>query len=570
MSDAGDKPPSLSGLPFRSTGESAVLAAAVLVGLLTGVLATVFRWLVHVLDESVGHLREWPEPVGTVAVVAAPALGGLLVGVLVYWVLRVRAGHGVPAVIKAVAADHPLDDWKMGAKAGTSIVTIGFGGSAGPEGPIVELGAVIGSYAQRWLRLPGTAVRTLMGCGAASGVAAVFNAPIGGVLFVVEVVMRDISARMLAPMLLSAVAASAVGQWWFGDAPAFPVPPVRVSGAELRAFPVFGVVCGLVSALFVRAVSAAGEVGALSRIPEWCRPAAGGLLVGMVAVWLPAADGEGYDTIAGLLADPAVLSAAVLLLAAKMFTTASTLGSGGTGGAFAPALVLGAAAGALSAGLVSAVAPAGITPEVAGILGMGGLIAGTFQAPLSGLMIALALAGRDGQMILPLMGVTVLASWVARRLAGASMYDLSLLREGLDIQALTSLNRLLARRPVSDLPPLVPVCLRSGQTLGEMIDLVGRCDQTVFPLLDGAGGCKGVVMLDDLRTVLRDQSADLVLVADDLARPADPVLKPNDSLAAAWDAFTRTPADEIVVLSDAGSPTGLVRRRDLVRMLRVN
>jgi len=584
MPDESPPPP-----PSVAVGDGTQLILAAAVGLITGAMVIAFRWSLHELIDVVENLGHAAGAVGVLVTLTAPAAGGLLVGWLVHRVLRVHAGHGVPAVIKAVAADKPLDDWRMGAKAGTSILTIGFGGSAGPEGPIVELGAVVGSYVHRRLHLPGETVRTLIGCGAAAGISGVFNAPIAGVVFVIEVVMRDFSVRTLAPLMLSATVAGSVCQWALGDQSAIPVPPHSIDGAERlhqSIAPVLGLMCGLVGAAYIRLTSAAGSAAARLAIPAWLKPAVGGLAVGAAASALPwfmppaheelSVSGEGYGTIAALLRSRESLVVLAILFVGRLASTALTLGSGATGGAFAPALVLGALTGAVAAASVELVSPdRGFNTAIVGLMGMAGLVAATFQAPLSGLLITFRLAGGDYDTLLPLMAVVVPASWLAGRLCGGSIYELNLLVEGIDLHTSRTLNRVLAGRPLEELLRREFVSVRSDQSLGEMIDAVSRTDQTVFPVVDPAGACVGMVLLDDLRAVLRESQAELVVVAGDVARPASPVLRRGESLAAAWNAFTHSAHDELIVVEDgtdgrAGPPVGLVRRRDLAKYFRVS
>jgi len=550
-------------------------------GAVTGLVAIAFRSSVAGLEHWIAGVAAPVSSPGSAALargllVLAPALGGLCVGLLVYRLIRVRAGHGVPAVITAAAADRPMNDWRMGVKAGSSVITIGSGGSVGPEGPIVELGAVIGSYAWKLFRLPGEWVRILMGCGAAAGIAAVFNVPLGGVIFVLDVVLRDYSLRSLAPLMVASMAASTVNR--YGGAPAVQLPAYVLRGDEMLCAPLLGLAAAIVSTLFIRANFLAADVFKRAPGPVWLRPALGGLCVGLLGLLAPRAMGEGYNVIRDMVSEGQAGTIVVLslmgLVIARILATACILGSGGTGGAFAPSLVIGAALGLAMAGASSTLLGLRVDPVAFALTGMAGLLAGVFNAPLSAIVIAFNLSRWNGQLLLPLMCAAVASAWLTQHLARASVYELGLLRDGVDLAASRSLQSILAGRGISGLVRRPIATIAHDATLGRMIDTVSHTNQTVFPVVSADAAVTGVLRMRALRSVLRESQLDESVIAADLMEPMCQTLCPTDSLATAWTLFAETDDDELLVIdphAHGDQPErapGIVRRSDVVGHVR--
>lgn len=558
------------------------LVVCAVIGAMTGLIAIGFRASVRVISNGflkcTTLLQNAHHPtLALIAQVAAPALGGLIVGLLVYKLVRVHAGHGVPAVIAAAAADTPMTDWRMGFKAATSVITIGSGGSAGPEGPIVELGAVVGSYAWRIFRLPGQWVRIMMGCGAAAGIAAIFNVPLGGVIFVLDVVLRDHSIRSLLPLMIASVAASTVNR--YAGTPAVELPACHLLGHELYCAPILGIAAGIASTLFVKANFWAADAFKRLQVAPWWRPAAGGFCVGLLGLLTLRVFGEGYDAIQQMVQEASNGTIVAIALAgivlARIAATAFTLGSGGTGGAFAPSLVIGTALGLSLVGGLTSIAPwLQLDPVAFALAGMAGLLSGVFQAPLSGLVIAFNLSHWNAQLLLPLMCVAVISAWLSQHLARASIYDLGLLRDGADLTASRNLQTILAGRGIREIVRTSAEVIADNATLGQIIDTVSRTNQTIFPVLDQRKRLLGVIRLSELRSILREGQMQEAVIATDLMHVPHVTLSMTDSLARAWETFLEIPDDEVLIIdasqttTDSGHIVGLIRRSDVVKYVR--
>ncbi|MBE0528431.1 MAG: chloride channel protein, partial [Thermoleophilia bacterium] len=334
---------------------------SLIIGLSTGVGAVLFRYLIKGV-EWVGYTwfpATFPG-VGKFYVMIIPAIGGLIVGPLIYFFAREAKGHGVPEVMEAVA----LRGGKIRpivaiVKSLASSISIGSGGSVGREGPIVQIGSAIGSTIGQKLNLSEDRIRILVACGAAGGIAATFNAPIAGVIFALEIILGEFGVRHFSNVVISAVAASVVGQAVFGNFAAFNIPVEYGINSlwEFAFYPILSVLAALWGVFFVRALYWSEDVfEKWKRIPEWVQPMVGGLALGGIALLYPLVTGVtwermpqifnvGYDVIESALASQLTLVIALTLLVLKLVATSLTLGSGGSGGVFAPSLFMGAMLG---------------------------------------------------------------------------------------------------------------------------------------------------------------------------------------------------------------------------------
>ena len=497
-----------------------------------------------------------------------PALGGLVVGPLIRFFAREARGHGIPEVMEAVALRGGVMRRRAAAvKITASAVTLGSGGSAGQEGPIVQIGAVLGSAIGQALRVPGRQLRTLVGCGAAAGLAATFNAPIAGAVFSAEVIVGDFALTQFSPIVISAVVATVLSRYFLGNYPSFVVPPWElVSPFELAAYGALGLLAGLVAVVFMRALYGAEDGFARLPLPDWLRPACGGLLVGGIACFVPRVIGVGYETVDDVLRGGFAASALALLLGAKLVATSVTIGSGGSGGVFAPSLYLGAMTGGLVGTAVHAWFPESTASSGAyALVGMGAVVAATSHSPISAILILFEITQRI-EIMPPLMTACVLASVVASRLQRESIYTLGLLRRGVDLAARQETNPLKVLF-VSDVMDRAPDVVQESAGFGALIDLIVRSDHTEFFVVNARSELLGTIYLAELRRVLMERDhLSRVVVAGDLVEADRPTVTPDDSLDFVMQMFDRENVDEIAVV-DAAEPRrllGSVRKRDVI------
>ncbi|MCK5352139.1 chloride channel protein, partial [bacterium] len=324
---------------------------AIVIGILGGYGAVLFRYAIkatqYIFYQNTDDILTFAHTLPFYLKIALPALGGLIVGPLVYFGAREAKGHGVPEVMEAVALrDGHIRPRVALVKIIASGITIGSGGSVGREGPIVQIGSSIGSTIGQLLKAPPLRQRTLVGCGAAAGIAATFNAPIAGALFAAEVILGEFGLSTFSPVVLSSVTATTISRYYFGDFPAFIIPTYKlVSLWEFFFYPVLGVIVGLVALLFIMAVYKCEDLFDALKMPEYLKPALGGLMLGCLLIVWPNVFGVGYGTINLSLKNQLPFMLLFILIFIKILATSITVGSGGSGGIFAPSLFIGAMTG---------------------------------------------------------------------------------------------------------------------------------------------------------------------------------------------------------------------------------
>jgi CIC family chloride channel protein len=436
----------LSALRRTNTG---LLVLAVATGAVAGGGAIVFRWLIktftlllsgHADYAAAGHAANPHLPwLGRWFVLLAPVVAGLVYGPLVQRFAREARGHGVPEVMYAVARrGGRIAPQVAGVKAIASALCIGGGGSVGREGPIVQIGSAFGSTVGTWLRVDEDRVRTLVACGAAGGIAATFNAPLAGVFFGMELILRQFTARAFGMVVLSAVTSSVIGRAAFGDTPFLRLPAFQVHSLwQYGLFALLGVVAGAVGVGFTKVLYRVEDLcdwaWARTGLPEWARPAVGGLLLGLVLLALPEMYGVGYPVLQHAVVSGYALVFLATLLVGKIVATSLTIGIGGSGGVFAPSLFIGAMLGAGFGESAHALIPgaAGSAGAYA-MVGMGAVFAGAARAPITAVVILFELTG-EYSVILPLMAAVVLATGVSHLLNEETVYTAKLRRRGVDI-----------------------------------------------------------------------------------------------------------------------------------------
>jgi chloride channel protein, CIC family len=423
---------------FQESRQPVVWLLAPLIGLATGLAAIGFRlaigvfqlpWLHDMSENVVQAARAQPWWV----IVLAPAAGGLLVGLMLRYVLTAKRTDAVPDVMEArVNAGRGLNLRQGLLSALASALSLGSGASAGREGPIVHLGATIAAAACSRLNLPNAARRTLLASGAAGAVAASFNAPIAGVLFAQEVILNHFSIRSFVPLVLSSVVATILSQAWFGNVAAFVVPSYSIASyLEVPAFVLLGIVAAAVAVIFQLTVLSTDWVARNINMPLVARPAVGGLLIGVIAIWFPEVLGVGYDTTDAALKDQLPILLMVTLIFAKTGATAIALGSRFGGGVFSPALYLGAMTGGAFGLIAASVFPEiGSSEGLYAILGMGAVTAAVLGAPISTTVMVFELTGGFA-LSLALMLTVAIANGISQAILGRSFFQAQLESRGI-------------------------------------------------------------------------------------------------------------------------------------------
>jgi CIC family chloride channel protein len=414
-----------------------------------------------------------------------------------------------------------------------SAVTIGAGGSAGSEGPVAVLGATAGSFLGRVFRFDASRVKVLVAAGAAAGISASFNAPLAGAFFALEEVLGSFAVGAFSPVVVASVVAAVVSRSVFGDHPAFPVP-VEYGYALRREvilfYPLLGVLAGLVSVVFIRTVFGVDGAVKRLRLPPVLLPVLGGAAVGLL-VWASGGILVGYGHLAVRLEVFGRMewTLLALLVAGKILATALTLGCGGSGGVFTPSLYVGAATGgAFGVGLAALFPELGLHPEAYALVGMGAVVAAATGAPITAILMVFEMTN-DYAIVLPLMLASVVSVVVARRWERDSLYSGWLRRRGEHLEHGADRD-VLARLCVADAFEPNPQVIGESATVDQLLEHLGRGEQTEFPVVDGELRLVGVITLAELGRVARDSPALApVLLAADLANPTESVA-PGDSL----------------------------------------
>ncbi len=541
---------------FRMSERTFMVVAGTIVGVLVGYGAIGFRWLMDALQRVAWH--DAPLTLELVRskpfwwVILVPAVGGLLVGPLVFFVAREAKGHGVPEVMEAVALRSGLIRMRVAiVKIIASAITIASGGSVGREGPMAQIGAGLGSMVGQVLAVNGRRLRTLVGCGVAAGIAATFNAPIAGAIFAVEIVLGDFAVTQFSPIVIASVVGTVVARSVIGDEPAFMVPHYTlVHPVEMVLYLLLGVLAAFVARLFIAVLYGAEDVVDRLPLPPLMLTPIGMGLVGAVGLWRPEVLGVGYQTIEAALHGQLLGPMLLLLLLVKILMTSLTISVGGSGGIFAPSLFLGAMTGGAFGVVVHHLFP-GVTapPGAYALVGMGAVVAAATHAPLTAILILFEMT-YDYQIIAPLMAACIIATLVATRLAPDNIYTRKLLRHGIDLAAGREVNILRALR-VRDVMDSEAITIAPAAHLGEIVDRLATSGKDYFYVVDGEMRLRGVVALPELRAALAEMEnlRDLVVAAD-LARTDVPVVTPDDDLDTVMRIFGGKNREELPVVED--------------------
>jgi CIC family chloride channel protein len=487
-----------------------------------------------------------------------PALGGLIVGPLIYFLAPEARGPGIPEVMEAVALKGGAIRRRVVAlKTLASAISIGSGGSVGREGPIVQIGAAVASWFGQLLKVPPRQLRTLVGCGSAAGIAATFNAPIAGALFAVEIVIGDFAVSQFSPIVISSVVATVVSRLFLGNHPAFLVPEYDlVSPFELVPYVGVGVAAGLVALAFIRSLIIAEDIFEAIPIPEYLRASLGGLCVGLIGLSLPQVFGVGYETINQALIGQLPATLLGLLLVAKLAATAITIGSGGSGGIFAPSLFLGATLGGLLGGVIHQMFPESTASSGAyALVTMGAVVAASTHAPITAIIMIFEMT-QTIEIIPPLMTACVISTLVTTFLYRDSIYTQKLRRRGVELKRDEDPN-VLKSLYVRDIVDRSPEVIPASTSFPGVMELIVQSDHSEFFVENGRGEFIGAIYLRQVRRLLKEQEElRAIVVAGDMVEERVSVTE-DDNLDVVMRIFSRGMASEIAVV-DAENPRKLV------------
>ncbi|MDP6488536.1 MAG: chloride channel protein [SAR324 cluster bacterium] len=534
----------LSRFQAVSAREAVVMMMAALgIGLVCGILAVSLNWSVHTLRLFIAGLDlGWRS-------IFFPALGAGIAVFFVRYLMHDNEGHGVSSVIKAIAmGSGTLRRRMIYSRFFGSFLTVGSGGSTGLEGPIVSIGGAMGSTLGRWLDMNERHKKLLVGYGAAGAVAGIFNAPLTGLIFSLEIIIGEWTYLTILPTIIAAVSATEVSRWIMGNKIAFYQEIAGFSITSLIACFALGALTGVISILFVRSLHIWEKFFAKISLHLWVRAAIGGLSVGVLGYYMPEVLSEGYSVTQSFLTDSIrpELGFILLFVLLKFLACGLTLGSGGVGGVFAPSLVIGSGVG-LAFGMILHLLPLdGVAEDAAfALAGMAGMVAGVMHGPLTGIFLVME-ATRGYSMILPLMLTASSAMVVSSFFEIGSVYTQDLIKQGSLIKRGTD-RYLLHHLNIRDILDKDFITIPEGLLLRDFIDEFKRARRNYFPVLDAEEQCVGVVFLDDIRPHLFDTSLyDLVTMGSVMRNL--PIINLNEPINVALDKFETSKAWSLPVV----------------------
>jgi len=549
-----------------------LLVVAALIGLLAGLASTVFRWMIDFVDvifsqESLVLLGISPS-VTPFILPLMPMFGGGIIGLICYFFPTAVKENGVHKVMQAVALnDGKIPSRTIASAATTSAITIGSGGSAGREGPTVQIGSAVGSFLGKALNVSTERMRVLVGCGAAAGIAASFNAPLAGVLFSMEIILGDFTIHTFSPIVIASVIGTVTGRALEGNEVTFDVPVHElVSQAEIIFYLLLGGLCGAVAKAFTWVYFKSNQFfSEQTAVSPLLTPAIGGLFVGIFSIFVPEVLGNGYGAMEQALNGQMFWGLAFVLVFMKIISTSLTLGSGGMGGVFAPSLFIGAMTGTAFGSIIHGIFPQWTaSPETYAAVGMGAMAGAVMQAPLTNILMLFELTN-DYTLILPIMGTCIVSAYVFRGLAKHSIYIQYLLRKGVNIKhgrEVSILNSIFVQdvmtHEVTPIPEEMP--------FKKILETISYSKMIYFPVIDRQGNMTGILSFSNIREVFFEEGLDDLIVARDLATRDVQYLMPHQNLNEAMELFANLDVEQIPVArsDDPQKAVGMIARAEVV------
>lgn len=540
---------------------------AALVGLCGALSSVAFRELVRLLERlftgQSGSLVQAASELAWWHRALIPLVGGLFAGLVLHLASRaLRASRAVDYMEAVVVGDGHIGFRATMASSFSSLLTIASGGSIGREGPMVQLAAMLGSKIGGFARAPIPRLRLMVACGAAAGIAAAYNAPISGALFVSEIVLGSTAMESFGPLVVASVTASATTRQLLGYGPVFEVPHLQfATNWELVFYVILGVLLGHLAPSFLALLDYAKSTFARWRVPIYLRLGLGGLIVGVISIFVPQVWGNGYSVVGSILRGELLGTWLLAVLAAKVLATSSTAGSGAVGGVFTPTLFIGCAIGALFGGLLHQALPS-LTSDAAAfaLIGMGAFLAATTHAPLTAILMLFEMT-LDYQIVLPLMLACVVAHYSAKVYRrGESIYHVSL-NAAATADAEVDWRLRTVQALVKPAAAVVPDTL-------SLQEVFARLPKRPIARVYVTRGDELVAWMDPRLVLARLNKQELAAntPVEAVARPIVMALTPDMPLCTALDAFLREQVTVLPVIPDQWRNTllGEVSRHDVL------
>jgi CIC family chloride channel protein len=539
----------------RINEETIHLVAAGVIGIIGGLTNLLFQSCVEVVMliavRKTGELVELAQIMTWWERLMIPALGGLVGGLILYWGLRLAGKQGASNILEVVVSGNGRLPMRTAlVKAASSMVSIATGASIGREGSITQLTATFSSNFGQLFKWPPYRLRLMVACGAASGMAAAYNAPVAGSIFAAHIVLGNFSMNLFAPVIFAAVVATMVSRYFFGIKPFYEVPAYDFTYfSQLPWFIVLGVVSGLLSAGFLKAIRLSEDLFNRVNAPIYWRTALGGLIVGLLAIRYPAVWGNGYGAIDQILHDPISQLSLLGLFAAKFLAILACVGSGMVGGVFTPTLFLGAALGHLFGAGLNQLDWSGMPTGAFAMVGMGSVLAGTIHAPLLAMIMIFEIS-LNYSIMPPLMLACAVSTLVSRGLYSESIYTEPLRRKGIserpEIERYGEATETFVGEIMRE--PVAPV--RETMEFQKLAERFLTSTNNFIPVVDESQKLIGVIALHDIKEYLHSGHEMTGVIAYDIMREPPQCLTPNQKLVESFSVLLQSEFRNVPVINN--------------------
>lgn len=560
----------LKSMPERTM----LIIVAFVVGLLSGLAAVILKSLIHLIQNS---LLSWSSPeVSTYLYLLLPGIGMLISMLLVKYLVKDDVGHGVTKVLLAVSRNESrIKRRHTWSSILTSSVTIGFGGSVGAEAPIVFTGAALGSNVARVLGLSYKQMTMLLGCGAAGAVAGIFKAPLAGVLFTLEILLFNISMTAILPLLVSTITATVTSYIFFGMDVAFAATIEKFALSNLPYYIILGIFCGLVSLYFMKTTLSMED--RIKRIKKpFMRWGISAFFLGIILFLFPPLYGEGYGNLTDLLNNNIESAAShpfyyellssewsipiffFLVMIFKVVAMSFTNAGGGVGGTFGPTLFVGGVAGFIVARVINIIGIHPLPETNFVLVGMGGLMAGVMQAPLTAIFLIAEITG-GYELLMPLIITSTISFATIRGVESYSIYTKRIANQG-DLLTHDSDKAVLTLLKTSQMVERDFIPINVSGNLADLVAAIRQSNRSIFPVVDSKNKFQGVIYLNDIRSIMFDRSLYDSTKIESLMKNAPTVVLMDEKMDSVMNKFEVSEAWNLPVIDINGEYQGFVSR----------
>ena len=560
----------LKSMPERTM----LIIVAFVVGLLSGLAAVILKSLIHLIQNS---LLSWSSPeVSTYLYLLLPGIGMLISTLLVTYLVKDDVGHGVTKVLLAVSRNESrIKRRHTWSSILTSSVTIGFGGSVGAEAPIVFTGAALGSNVARVLGLSYKQMTMLLGCGAAGAVAGIFKAPLAGVLFTLEILLFNISMTAILPLLVSTITATVTSYIFFGMDVAFAATIEKFALSNLPYYIILGIFCGLVSLYFMKTTLSMED--RIKRIKKpFMRWGISAFFLGIILFLFPPLYGEGYGNLIDLLNNNIESAAShpfyyellssewsipiffFLVMIFKVVAMSFTNAGGGVGGTFGPTLFVGGIAGFIVARVINIIGIHPLPETNFVLVGMGGLMAGVMQAPLTAIFLIAEITG-GYELLMPLIITSTISFATIRGVESYSIYTKRIANQG-DLLTHDSDKAVLTLLKTSQMVERDFIPINVSGNLADLVAAIRQSNRSIFPVVDSKNKFQGVIYLNDIRSIMFDRSLYDSTKIESLMKNAPTVVLMDEKMDSVMNKFEVSEAWNLPVIDINGEYQGFVSR----------